>query len=376
MTSSDPSPSAPPRPLKSAVLADRGVGMASIALGVTLGTTSGMGTAFLQHVAISGLAMALGMYLLMKTSDVLINHIAAIGRKLGIAAMTLGILLGMLTSLPELLVSVGAILQGNAGLGIGNVVGSNIANILLILGITATIRAIPGADASWRFNIAVIAVATALFAAQMTLGALQPALGVLLLGMLAWYCWKSCVAGAQTAALPLPENDTASQDAPETGMPVWLNAAMATAGLAGLVGAAGFLVASATVFGIQAGVSPVVVGVLAVAIGTSLPELTVNIKAALKGQTDMAIGNILGSNVFNILMIGGILCFTAADVPDDLDPLASAAGILNAAAFIGSVLLLWLAMRSRGGGLARWHGIAALALYAAYTVVTVILGQQ
>lgn len=354
--------------LKSAIVDDRGLGMFCIAIGLLLGA-SGLGTSMIQTTVTAGLSMGLGMYLLMKTSDVLINHIAAIGRKVGISPMTLGIGLGMLTSLPELLVSVGAILQKNAGLGIGNVVGSNIANILLILGVTAALRAIPKADDSWRFNMAVIAVATVLFGAQMFIGALQPLLGVALLAGLGYYCWRSC----RTNGAPQPE-DTAACDTPDMCMPLWMNGALALAGLAGLVGAAGFLVASATAFGIKAGVSPVVVGVLALAVGTSLPELTVNVRAALKGQTDMAIGNILGSNAFNILMIGGVLCMTAVDVPADLDPRDTPLGMLNTVAFGGSVVLLWLAMRGRGGGLARWHGFAALAIYAAYTAALALMG--
>jgi hypothetical protein len=102
--------------LKSCVAHDRGFGMLCIVLGVVLGT-SGLGTSLIQTTLMAGLSMALGMYLLMKTSDVLINHSAAMGRKLGISTMTLGIALGMLTSLPELLVSVGAILQKICGAG-------------------------------------------------------------------------------------------------------------------------------------------------------------------------------------------------------------------------------------------------------------------
>jgi len=376
MSQSNPAspPDNPPRKscslhaFKGSIADDRGLGMLCIALGIALGT-SGLGTPLIQTVLTSGLSMALGMYLLMKTSDVLINHIAAVGRKLGISPMTLGVALGMMTSLPELLVSVGAIMQKNAGLGIGNVVGSNIANILLILGVTAALRAIPKADDSWRFNMAIIAAATVVFGLQMLMGTLQPLLGFLLLAGLGYYCWRSY----RMNAAP-PAEAQIAEDTREMHMPVWMNAALALAGLAGLVGAAAFLVASATAFGIKAGISPVVIGVLAVAIGTSLPELTVNVRAALKGQTDMAIGNILGSNAFNILMIGGILCFTAVDIPADLDPLDTPLGALNAAAFGGSVILLWLAMRGRGGGLARWHGFAALAIYAAYTAALVILG--
>src|SRR5690606_30275247 len=114
-----------------------------------------------------------------------------LGKKVGIAPMTLGIGLGLLTSLPELLVSGGAIIKGEPAIGIGNVVGSNIANLFLILGATAAIKKIEGKGTSWKFNAAAMGISTAVFGAQMALGALNPFIGAAMLGGLGLYIWQS-----------------------------------------------------------------------------------------------------------------------------------------------------------------------------------------
>ncbi len=365
---------------------DKGVQSSAIVMGILLGTTA-LATPLLGSALGAAGAMAVGMYLLMKTSDTVVNNMAVLGKKMGIAPMTLGIGLGLLTSLPELLVSGGAIMQGNPAIGIGNIAGSNIANILLILGATAAIRKIEGKGNSWKFNAAVMGVSTAAFATQMALGALNPIVGAAMLGGLGLYMWQSYKRGQKD--MPTAEEQQAAADAKtqavqngesvaeepkEAKLPTWMNISLGLAGVAGLVGAASFLVASATAFGIAAGVSPALVGVLGVAIGTSLPELTVNIKAALKGETDMAIGNVLGSNVFNLLMIGGIVSLTGAEIPPDLNPRETLMGFVNTAAFGVSALLAWGAMKLNNGGITRKQGVAGVALYAAYTTATVMLG--
>lgn len=371
-------------PLGRFVKEDKGIQPASIALGILLGTTA-LATPILGTALGAGAAMAAGMYLLMKTSDTVVNNVAVLGKKVGIAPMTLGIGLGLLTSLPELLVSGGAIMKGEPAIGIGNIVGSNIANLLLILGATAAIKKIEGKGTSWKFNAAVMGVSTAVFGAQMVLGALSPVIGCLMLGGLGLYLWQSykqgqkdmdpaaAKSGAEKNVLALPNADVAA-DSQEAKLPTWANIALSIAGVAGLVGAASFLVASATAFGLAAGVSPALVGVLGVAIGTSLPELTVNVKAALKGETDMALGNILGSNVFNLLMIGGIVSLTGVAVPADLNPTSTLMGLVNTATFGLSALAAWGLMKMNKGGIDRKHGFIGVGLYAAYTAATVYLG--
>jgi len=365
---------------------DKGIQPGAIAMGILLGTTA-LATPLLGSALGAAGAMAVGMYLLMKTSDTVVNNMAVLGKKMGIAPMTLGIGLGLLTSLPELLVSGGAIMQGNPAIGIGNIAGSNIANILLILGATAAIRKIEGKGNSWKFNAAVMGVSTLAFGAQMAMGALNPFVGAAMIGGLGLYLWQSYKRGqkdmpteeekqaaADAKAQAIQNGEAVAEEPNEAKLPTWMNISLGLAGVAGLVGAASFLVASATAFGIAAGVSPVLVGVLGVAIGTSLPELTVNIKAALKGETDMAVGNILGSNVFNLLMIGGIVSLTGVEVPADLNPRETLMGFVNTATFGASALLAWGAMKLNKGGITRKQGVAGVALYAAYTTATVMLG--
>lgn len=366
-------------PLGRFIKKDKGVQTGSIAMGILLGSTA-LATPLLGTALGAGAAMAAGMYLLMKTSDTVVNNVAVMGKKGGIAPMTLGIGLGLLTSLPELLVSAGAIMTGEPAIGIGNVVGSNIANLLLILGATAAIKKIEGKGNSWKFNAAVMGVSTLAFGTQIALGALSPVIGGLMLGGLGLYLWQSYKQGqkdvvpAEAMSAATAPKAAAPENNAESGLPIWANIALGLAGVAGLVGAASFLVASATAFGLAAGVSPALVGVLGVAIGTSLPELTVNIKAALKGETDMAVGNILGSNVFNLLMIGGIVSLTGVTVPADLNPTATLMGLVNTAAFGVSALATWGLMKLNKGGIDRKHGFIGVGLYAAYTAATVFLG--
>lgn len=372
-------------PLGRFVKEDKGIQPASIAMGILLGTTA-LATPILGTALGAAAAMAAGMYLLMKTSDTVVNNVAVLGKKVGIAPMTLGIGLGLLTSLPELLVSGGAIMKGEPAIGIGNVVGSNIANLMLILGATAAIKKIEGKGTSWKFNAAAMGISTVVFGAQMALGALNPFVGAAMIGGLGLYLWQSYKQGQKDvdpAAKPAASSEKQVITAPEaegaegnreSKLPTWANVALGLAGVAGLVGAASFLVASATAFGLAAGVSPALVGVLGVAIGTSLPELTVNVKAALKGETDMAVGNILGSNVFNLLMIGGIVSLTGVTVPADLNPTQTMMGLVNTAAFGLSALATWGLMKLNKGGIDRKHGFIGVGLYAAYTAATVFLG--
>lgn len=344
--------------------------------GILMGSTA-LATPVLGTALGAGLALALGLGLLMKTSDTVVNNASALGKKAGISAMALGIGLGVLTSMPELFVSAGAMLAGNPGIGVGNIVGSNIANLLLILGGTAVIKKINSKGMSWKFNCMAMGGATALFGAQMVAGAMSPVLGAAMLGGLGLYLWQSykiAQKDARDEKLESPMVEEVKEVHAEDKLPVKGNIALGLAGVAGLVGSAAFVVASATAFGTALGVSQVVIGVLAVAVGTSLPEVMVNIKSALKGHTDMAVGNILGSNVFNLLMIGGLLSLTGAAMPADLSPRETMLGFVNTLAFGASAFLTWAAMKKSGGELNRKHGWIGLGLYGLYTAATVALG--
>lgn len=347
----------------------------AIAASIFLGTTA-LTAPLMATTATAGLVMAGAFYLLAKSSDALIDHSAAAGKKLGFSPLLVGLTLGALTSAPEFFVSLGAIAKGSPELGVGNVVGSNIANILLILGVTAAIKALPKAEGTgWKFNNMAMMGATGLLGAQLLTGFMTPAVGAVMLGLAGAYLVKSALvnkadmAATQTSEPAFSEGHTIHE---AEKVPGWLNAIWGGAGLAGLVYAADMLVDSASRFATGIGVSQALVGTLAVAVGTSLPELMVNIKAALKGDAAVGLGNILGSNIFNVLVVGGAVAAAGATVPDSFSP-TTLPGALNLAAFGGSAALLGRTLIKNGGAISRKEGIAAMGLYAAFVAASMMV---
>lgn len=378
---------------------DKGFQPAAIVSGILLGTTA-LVTPLLGSMVGAGLGLGLGLYLLTKTGDIVVENTAALGKKAGISSMALGVGLGILTSLPELFVSVAALSAGDAGIAVSNITGSNIANLMLILGSTAVINKVKSHGTSWKFNTAVMLGATGIMGAQIAMGVLNPVAGAAMLGALGFYLWKSYKLAqkdaaqekadeGKTPAAPTAEEITAAaekakkdaaaaeeeKNKPEMKAPKWLNIVWGAAGVAGLVGAAAFTVSSAVAFGAAAGISSAVVGILAVSVGTSLPELIVNIKAARKGDTDLAVGNVMGSNIFNIMAIGGLLSLTGTALPAALNPKQTILGLFNTLAFGGSALLAAATMAKTKGEIGKKTGFLWLGLYAAFTAVNAVLGR-
>lgn len=367
---------------------DKGFQPAAIVAGILLGTTS-LVTPLLGSMVGAGLGLGLGLYLLMKTGDMVVENAGALGKKANISSMALGVGLGVLTSMPELVVSTAAMLAGDASIAISNVTGSNIANLLLILGGTAMLKKIDSKGASWKFNTAAMLGATGILGAQMAVGFLNPIAGAAMLAGLGLYLWKSYKVAqkdgaAEKAAAPVPTAEQAAAAAaaqaaeaqkPEMKAPKWLNIGWGLLATAGLIGAATFTVSSAVAFGAAAGISTAVVGILAVSVGTSLPELVVNLKSARKGDTDMAVGNILGSNVFNILGVGGLLALSGSAFPADLNPRGTILGLFNSLAFGASALLAAATMKKTGGTISRKTGALWVGLYAAFTAANAVLGR-
>ena len=346
-----------------------------IAGAVLLGTTA-LATPMLAST-VGAAAIAVGsIYLLTKTSDVVVNNVSALGKKWGINPLVLGIGLGIVTSLPELAVSIGSIMAGVPDMAIGNIVGSNIANTCLVLGAAAAIKPINSKGTSWKFNAAVMGGTTALFATQMAMGALSPIMGAAMLGGLGIYMWKAIKAGKKDEELGLSADagDDSDDDA-EQKMSKWFNMGWGVAGVAGLVTSANLLVGSASALAIGLGVAPALVGALGIAIGTSLPELVVSVKAATAGKSEMALGNVLGSNIFNIMMVGGAVALAGTAVPLAFG-MGSALGLLNMGAFVGAAALSGAAMflNKKKGSIKRWQGGLGLGLYAAFTAASVALG--
>jgi len=277
---------------------------------------------------------------------------SSIARTFHLSPLLIGLtIVGFGTSAPELLVSVQAAFAGQPGIAIGNVLGSNIGNILLILGLSALIAplVIPGRKL-WR-DLGFMLLATALLWWMLLDGVVSRPEGLMLLAGLAAFLVTAFKAG---------RGHPREAQATLVSRPVlaWV---MTGAGLVLLVIGAHYLVDSATVIARTLGISEAVIGLTIVAVGTSLPELATSVIAARRGQTEISVGNVVGSNIFNIF---GILGVTAVLTPIAAEP--RFAGIdmpWAAASALGLAVVAFVS-----GGLPRKAGMALLAAYAVYLV--------
>ena len=253
------------------------------------------------------LYLILGVGLLTAGGEVLIRGSLAIAKRLGISPLLSGLLIvGFGTSMPELVVSVDAAINGQPDIAIGNVVGSNIANILLILGVCALITPLAVSPLSLRRDAVVVIAASLLFVLLAAGRALSIVDGIIfiaaLFSYLIWAYWtekdKSTPSGAVHAA-----EATEIEKVPESAL--W-SAVAVIGGLALLIAGSQVLLKGAVGIANGLGVSQAVIGLTLVAVGTSLPELTISVIAALRRHADVAVGNILGSNIFNLLGILGV----------------------------------------------------------------------
>ena len=245
-------------------------------------------------------ALGLGMYLLFKGGDWTIDAAVFLAKKFGISPLVIGFtIVAFGTSLPELLVSLNANMAGSPGIAIGNVIGSNVANILLVVGITsffATLHAIPR---DILRDVIVMLLSSILMMALMLHGSISQMAGLAMIGVLiAYVLWQYIMAAKGKIEVEELEEPNYKN--------FFHGFIFLVLGLVAIAAGAEFLVRGAKVSATIIGVPEDVIGLSVIAIGTSLPELSTCIIAAMKRQSDIIIGNILGSNVFNILMIIGV----------------------------------------------------------------------
>ena len=309
-----------------------------------------------------------GLAFLCYGADLLVKGGVRIAEALRIPSVIIGLtLVSSATSAPELVVSIQAALAGSGDISLGNVVGSNICNIGLILGLAAVITPMKVNRGMLFFDTPVMIVTSVVLSAfvLMSQGMTRWQAGVLLLGFAA-YLWKQLhdalrersVSGVTAeASAPCPADGDACH-ASKRAMPLWGAVLLVVIGLAGLVLGAKLFVNGAIVVAKLCHVSDAVIGLTIVAVGTSLPELATSVVAAIRGEDDIAVGNVVGSNIFNILCILGIA------------PLISpfqAAGIqivdLIAMVAFAAVLMV---MSYTGRTIRRWEGAVLLIGYAGY----------
>lgn len=275
-------------------------------------------------------------------------------------------LVGFGTSMPELVTSLQAALAGSSGIAIGNVVGSNIGNVLLILGIAAAIMPIAVEPKVFWRDGGVVAIATLLCLLVIAVGQVGRLAGAgLLIGLFAYLAhtlWTEKRSGG-TEAGAVYEQESEAVPGPETSL--GLSLVLTFAGLVATIFGARFLVAGAVSIAQVAGLSETVIGLTIVAIGTSMPELVTSVIAVRKGQGDVALGNILGSNIFNIL---GILGLTAIVRPMAIPPEIAS---LDVWVLCGSTLALLIFART-GWTISRREGGLFVFAYVAYLGVLLL----
>lgn len=305
----------------------------------------------------ASIAIVGGLALLAVGAEGLVRGSTAIALRLGVTPLVIGLtIVAFGTSTPELFVSVEAAVRGNTALALGNVVGSNISNIALILGLSALARPMRVRSALILREVPLMIAVTLLLCLLMEDGALSRFEGVLLVCGSIAYTWFAYRASRRDrSAVVREEFEDALASAPHAP---WIDVVLVVAGLAALTLGARLLVAGATSVAMAFGVSQMVIGLTVVAIGTSLPELATSVAAALKNEADVAFGNVIGSNVLNILCVLGVAVIIR---PVDT---AGLRGMDIVALVVTAVAIL--PIMYRGSVLNRWEGALLVGGYGAY----------
>ncbi|WP_293573384.1 calcium/sodium antiporter [Phaeobacter sp.] len=260
---------------------------------------------------------ALGLVILLLAGDALVRGAVNLSLRLGVPALIVSLtIVAFGTSAPELLIAISAVEDNADGIALGNVVGSNTANILMVLGIPALMRALHTSECDTRKNYIFMLLASGLFVGLAFFGVFTAWSGALLLAALAAILTVA-FREAQAHRRNGKGSDLEEIDEADPDMPYWRIAIYLVLGLVGLPLGADLLVDNASIIARMYGITETVIGLTLVAIGTSLPELATTVMAALRRQADVALGNVIGSNMFNLLAIMGIATFVG---PVSVDP--------------------------------------------------------
>lgn len=311
-----------------------------------------------------------GLVLLVAGAEVLVRGAAKLAAQFGISPLVIGLtVVAFGTSAPETAVSVQAALSGSGDIAIGNVVGSNIANVLLILGMTALVAPLVVSRQLIRLDVPIMIGASLVTFALAWDGELSRLDGALLFSAVVVYTLFLVISSRREKAAAT--NDEFTQEfgldasaKPHAGL---INAALVLGGLVLLVVGSNFLVEGAVSLARALGLSELVIGLTVIAIGTSLPELATSLMAAFRGERDIAVGNIVGSNIFNLLCVLGLASL--------ISPQAIVVSP-NALAFdfpvMIAVAVACLPIFFTGYAINRWEGLLFLAYYVAYTAYLVM----
>ncbi|MEM0935793.1 MAG: calcium/sodium antiporter [Pseudomonadota bacterium] len=314
---------------------------------------------------ISDILMAsLGLVILLLAGDALVKGAVNLALRIGVSALLVSLtIVAFGTSAPELLISIAAIKDDAAGIALGNVVGSNTANILLVLGVPALIAGLDTETCETQKTYVMMLIASVLFIALAFLGPFTWWHGVILLAGLTVVLGDAFRdAQAHRRVANANEDEDLDLEGADESMPGWKVATFLILGLIGLPLGADILVDSAVDIAAELGVPDTVIGLTLIAVGTSLPELATTVMAALRRQSDVALGNVIGSNMFNLLAIIGISTFVGP-IPVDPSFLRFDLWVMLAASLLLAPFVFL-----------RWHmgmgwGVALTGAYVAYLLV-------
>ncbi|WP_137701671.1 calcium/sodium antiporter [Marimonas lutisalis] len=311
----------------------------------------------------------LGLVILLLAGDSLVRGAVNLALRLGIPALIVSLtIVAFGTSAPELLIGIRAITDNAPGIALGNVVGSNTANILLVLGVPALLATMHTSECDSRKTYVYMLLASVLFIALAFRGVFDWGAAIVLLAALGFVLGDSFLHARrhrrEMAGLALADDEDEREDleGADPDMPWWKILVFLTLGLIGLPLGADLLVDSSINIARTFGVSETVIGLTLVAVGTSLPELATTVMAAIRQQADVALGNVIGSNMFNLLAIIGITALIG-NIPVDPEFLQFDLWVMLGA----SVLLVPFVFLKQN--ITRLWGIALTALYAGYVVV-------
>lgn len=313
------------------------------------------------------LFIILGITFILLGANWLVDGGSAIAKKFGISDMMIGLtIVAMGTSAPELSVNIFSAINGSTDIAIGNVVGSNIGNIFLILGITAIICPIPiNKNTKWieiPFNLFAALILLLLandniinqYGNQSSLSRIDGIIMLLFMSLFLAYTYKTAKRGIGGG---MNENVKT--------MPIWRSTSLILIGFVGLIGGGKLLVDSAVSIASNIGMSQKVIGLTIVAIGTSIPELATSVVAAIKGKTDIAVGNIIGSNIFNVLFVLGSTAIISEI------PLIATVNYDLIVMLFASLFLFITAFTFKKNKVDRWEGVIFLVVYILYLIFTI-----
>ena len=308
--------------------------------------------------------IVIGVVLVLWGADRLTDGAVGIATRLNIPQIVIGLtIVAMGTSMPEFCVSLVSALKGTADLAVGNVVGSNVFNALLIVGVTALVAPMTILRQTVRKDIPFALVASMLLVLMCLDGTLSRIDALVLLSLFGFFMYVTLQAGL--SAKKADKQDASDEPAEAQAPMSWLRAGLfIIIGLGCLIGGSNLFVGGATAVATELGISDAVVGLTVVAMGTSLPELATSVVAARKGNSGIAIGNALGSNVFNILLILGL---TGAITPLTLQGITT----LDLTMLVVSMMLLWLFSLTKLT-IERWEGALLTTIFVAYMTYLVM----